>query len=532
MTYVITRGCCTDASCVTVCPVDCIHPRPGEVDYGTTEILYVDADVCIDCGACADACPVKAIKPADMLKSDELVFLDINAAFYRDRPPVEPNHEHTWDRMGPTRTGKPLQVAIVGTGPSASYTTRTLLLSTDTRVTILDRAVMAGGFVRSAVAPDHGGTKKFIGTFDWLHRHPRAAMYMNVAVGKDISHEELLKFHDAVIYGVGADQERPLGVPGADLPSVYSAHDVVRWYNADEFVRPNDITVKSGRVVIIGNGNVALDIARILLTDPAKLRSTEISHDALAEIARADVNEVIILGRRGPADASFTRPELLTMGAGIDVEIHKDPQTLEDLNAAAPGSKAAVLTNLPTFTGNLAGEPAPGKRAVFLFGSSLRAVNGSNGVETVAIRMTEADIDIPAGTVVVSIGHRGSPIAGLPFDDQTGTVPNEQGRVVDPVTGEPVRGAYVVGWIKRGAQGGIGINRGDSQETILTLLNDLNDPAVRSTVGSVRAFGRFLRRRVPHHVTRRVMRRIDVAERMAGEPEGRPRQKQASSTNR
>lgn len=528
MTYVITRGCCTDASCVTVCPVDCIHPRPGEADYGTTEILYVDADVCIDCGACADACPVKAIKPADMLNSDELVFLDINADFYRDRPKIEPNHEHTWDRMGPTRTGKPLQVAIVGTGPSASYTTRTLLLSTDARVTILDRAVMAGGFVRSAVAPDHGGTKKFVGTFDWLHRHPRASMYMNVTVGKDLSHEELLKYHDAVIYGVGADQERPLGVPGESLPGVNSANDMVRWYNADEFVRARAIALSSRRVIIVGNGNVALDIARIVLTDPERLSTTEISREALSEIARADVNEVVIVGRRGPAHAAFTRPELLTMGPGIDVEVAIDSGTLEEFNDAEPGSKAAMLASLPRYGGDLAANPQPGKRAVFLFGANVEAIDGLNKVATASIRTTDGVIEVPASTVVVSIGHRGSPVAGLPFDDRTGTVPHEQGRVVDPVTGTAVRGAYVVGWIKRGAQGGIGINRADAQETILTMLNDLNDPTTRSTVGSVRAFGKYLRRRVPHLVTRRAMRRLDAAERTAGEQAGRPREKRAS----
>lgn len=531
MTHVITRGCCTDASCVSVCPVDCIHPRPGEPDYGKTEILYVDADVCIDCGACADACPVKAIKPADLLSGDELVFLDINAEYYRDRVAPEVPWEHTWDLMGPARQGDPLRVAVVGTGPSASYLTRSLLLSTESEVTILDKARLPGGFVRAAVAPDHGGTKNFAEMFDWLHRHPRTRMFMNVEVGKDLTHAELLAFHDAVIYAVGADRDVPLGIPGEELAGVHAAHEVVRWYNADDTVSPADVELSPGRVVIVGNGNVALDIARILLSDPGDLRNTEIAPEALREITLAGVREVVLLGRRGPEEAAFTRPELLMMPPGVEVVVQSDNWTEEQFRNAEPDSKAALLNQLERHHGELGEIPAPGRRLVLCFGSSLTEVIGKTRAERARVSTTGDNWDIPVGTVVRSIGHRGSPVSGLPFDDQAGTVPNDAGRVIDPVTGVPVPGAYVVGWIKRGATGGIGVNKNDAQETMLTLLKDSNDPANRRAVGSARAFSRHVKRNVPEVLTRRKMAKLDAAEKRAGEALGRPRVKNVPTGN-
>lgn len=528
MTYTITRGCCTDASCVSVCPVDCIHPRPGEPDFGKTEILYVDANVCIDCGACADACPVNAIKPADTLQGDELVFLDVNAEYYKNRSPAEANVEHTWDLMGPPRAGRPLRVAVVGTGPSASYATRALLLSTDTEVTILDRGVLPGGFVRAAVAPDHAGTKHFSSTFDWIHQHPRIRMYMNVSVGKDVTHEELLEYHDAVIYGVGADRDRPLGVLGEDLSNVYSAHQFVRWYNADDFVRPIDVVLSGGRAVIVGNGNVALDIARIVLSDPADLAKTEIAQAALDAIAAAKVQEVVILGRRGPEQAAFTRPELLMMPSGVELLIQSDPQTEADLASAEAGSKAALLARLKRTSTNLNEPPGPGRRAIFVFGAQVDSILGDRCVENVVVKTADDTIAIPASTVIRSIGHRGSPVAGLPFDDINGTIPHEDGRVIDRDTGRKVPGAYVVGWIKRGAQGGIGVNRSDAQETVLTLLADFAGQIDRPKVGTAWAFKRFVKRKAPFLVSRRSMRQLDQAERKAGELVGTPRQKWTS----
>uniref|UniRef100_UPI0025E8715E 4Fe-4S binding protein n=1 Tax=uncultured Aeromicrobium sp. TaxID=337820 RepID=UPI0025E8715E len=248
MAYAITQSCCNDASCVSVCPVDCIHPTPDEPDFGTTDILYVDPRSCIDCGACADACPVSAVKPVDLLRGGEEVFAQLNADFYGDRPERRSPATHTWEDMGPT-IGRPLRIAVVGTGPAASYAARHLLLSTDASVTMFDKSPVPGGLVRGGVAPDHGATKGFTSLFSWTYRHPRTSMFMNVEVGEHISHAELLQFHDAVIYGVGARLDRELGVPGEDLDGVYGAPQVVAWYNGALEVAADAVRLEGERLI-------------------------------------------------------------------------------------------------------------------------------------------------------------------------------------------------------------------------------------------------------------------------------------------
>ncbi len=531
MAYAITQSCCNDASCVSVCPVDCIHPTPDEPDFGTTDILYVDPKVCIDCGACADACPVSAIKPVDVLRGGEEVFAQLNAEFYAERPTRVGPATHTWEEMGAT-VGRPLRVAIVGTGPAASYAARHLLLSTDARVTMLDKSPVPGGLVRGGVAPDHAETKAFANLFDWAYRHPRTSMYMNVEAGVDVTHEELLQYHDAVIYGVGARLDRALGVPGEDLSGVFGAPDVVGWYNGAIDVPGESIRLGGERMIVVGNGNVALDIARIVLSQPATLRRTDMADHAIDEVERSRIREVVLLGRRGPDVAAFTRPELLMMPEGIDVVVARDEATDAALDAAEPGSKAALLAALPRAEVDLTEAPPTGKRLVFAFGAQVASIEGAETVEAVQIAPTgrpDEAVKVPAGTVVRSTGHRGRPVTGLPFDDVTATVPNVDGRVIDPATGDTIPGAYVTGWIKRGATGGIGTNRTCAQETVATLLQDAADGGLRMPGGSRRSFGRLLRRRVPGLVSRRRMFAIESAERDRGLPTGRPRVKFTSA---
>src|SRR5690606_32713792 len=214
-----------------------------------------------------------------------------------------------------------LSIAIVGTGPAASYTARELLLSTDARITMIDKLPVPGGLVRGGVAPDHTDTKKLSSIFHWAYKHPRTTMVMNVEVGRDISHEDVLRHHDVVIYGVGARLDRPLGVSGEDLPGVLAAPDVVGWYNGALDVPAADVVIEGDRVVVVGNGNVALDLARLLLADPEVLARTDMADHALAAFRDLDVREVVLLGRRGPSWAAFTRPELLMMPPGIDVVV-------------------------------------------------------------------------------------------------------------------------------------------------------------------------------------------------------------------
>lgn len=530
MTYAITQSCCKDASCVSVCPVDCIHPTPEEPDFATAEILYIDPKVCIDCGACADACPAKAIQPTDLLSGREDVFTALNAEFYATHENLHGPSIHTFDDLG-TEPDRTLRVAVVGTGPSASYAARALLTSTDADVTILDRSPVPGGLVRLGIAPDHKRTKHIGRVFEWAYRHPRTRMFMNVEVGRDLTHEELLKHHDAVIYGVGANRDRRLGVPGEDLAGVYGAPIVHGWYNGDLTVEPDAVQFDTDRVVVVGNGNVALDIARLLLSDPRQLRTTDMADHAIDHIARGRIREVVLLGRRGPEHAAFTRPELLTMPEGIEMVVAADTATEASFADPAAAPKLKLLAELPREEIDWSTPPPEGRRVVLAFNRQVTQVEGDAHVEALTIAPTTGSAGtarVPCGALVRSTGHYGSPVPGLPFDEATGTIPNDHGRVVDPSTGEPVPGAYVVGWIKRGAHGGVGVNRPDAHETVVSITNDASAGRLRRPKLPAAAFPLFLRRRVPALVSRRRMLRIDAAEVDRGLREGRPRRKYTS----
>lgn len=527
MAYAITQSCCKDASCVSVCPVDCIHPTPDEPDFGTSDILYVDPDVCIDCGACADACPVAAPKPIDILRGGEEVFAQLNAAYYQQRAEHEGPRTHTWDEMGGDLEHQ-LAIAIVGTGPAASYTARELLLSTDAKITMIDKLPVPGGLVRGGVAPDHTDTKKFSSIFHWAYKHPRTKMVMNVEVGRDITHEDVLRHHDVVIYGVGARLDRPLGVSGEDLPGVLSAPDVVGWYNGALDIPASDVVIEGDRVVVVGNGNVALDLARLLLEDPDVLARTDMADHALAAFRDLDVREVVLLGRRGPSFAAFTRPELLMMPPGIDVVVARDPLTEAELAEAEPDSNAEVLSRLPLVDVDLSTPPQGSRRLVFAFGHQVVGVDGDARVEAVRIAPTgerDGALTVPCGTLIRSTGHRGSPVPGLPFDEATSTIPHQRGRVMDTTTGEPVPGTYVVGWIKRGAMGGIGANRACAHETVSSIVADANAGLIPRAPRSRLTFGAFVRSRVGGVVGRRRMLAIEKAEERRGRRQGRPRVK-------
>lgn len=524
MPFAITQSCCVDASCVEVCPVDCIHPTPGEPDFGTTDILYVDARACIDCGACADACPASAIKPIEILRGGETVFAELNAAYYRDRPDREVAKEQTHARVRP---GVPngLRIAVVGTGPAATYAARELLAASDAEVSFVDRLPVPGGLLRGGVAPDHGETKRVGDTFVWTYEHPRVSLFMNVEVGAHVSHEELLEHHDAVVYGIGAPEDRRLGIPGEDLEGVHGSTETVSWYNGDPEVPADAIRVEGSRVFVVGNGNVALDVGRILLSDPDRLATTEIADHALEAVRRADVREVVLLGRRGPDDAAFTRPELLTLPDGIELCVEDDEPTAAALDAAAPGSKAALLADRRRVRSDWSSEPEPGRRLVLAFGRQVSAAHGDGALASVTVVGPDGDIEAPTRLLVSSIGRRGRAVPGLPFDADRGVIPNADGRVVDPSTGEPVPGAYVVGWAKRGSTGGIGANRVCAGETVTTVLADAADGRLRAPSRSARSLSRLLRKRQPRLVQAAGVRAIERREVEAGRASGRPRVK-------
>ncbi|MFF5504969.1 FAD-dependent oxidoreductase [Streptomyces roseolus] len=534
MTYAITQTCCSDATCVAVCPVNCIHPTPEEPDFGTTEMLYVDPKSCIDCGACADACPVDAIFPVDRLTGPLKRYEAINAAHFEGREPApalasptfHPWGEPSFDRSLPSDFA-PIRVAVVGTGPAGMYAAEDLLLHTNAEVTLIDRLPVAGGLVRYGVAPDHPATKGAGDSLARFHTHPRAAVRLGVEIGKDVTPEELAAHHDAVVYAVGAPSDRRLGIPGEDLPGSLSATSLVSWYNAHPETPPGAVALGDAeRVVIVGTGNVALDVARILVSDPAALAGTDIADHALTALRGSRVREVVLLGRRGPEDASYTASELLALGhlPGVDlvVDTH-DPRIAEAIDAAAPGDRAALLADAAREEVDWAAAARAGHRRIVLrFHSAPEEALGEDAVRAVRAGGPGGSVEIPAGLLVRAIGYRGVPLAGLPFDETTGTVPHTAGRV------EGMTGTYVVGWIKRGPSGGIGANRACAAETVGSLLADAVDGRLPKPTGSAKAFARLARRRTGRLVDARGLAAIDRAERARGAATGRPRVKLAT----
>ncbi len=548
MAYVITQRCCDDASCVPECPVDCIRPTPGQPEFATTEQLYIDPDTCIDCGACADACPVEAIFPEEDLTAALVRFRDINASYFQ-RHPLEVNFDPI---IPPTRTPKgldTLRVAIVGAGPAACYAADELLRRAEVEVELFDRLPTPWGLVRAGVAPDHPGTKAVSDMFDTAFHRDRLQYYLNVEVGTHISHEELLAHHHAVIYAVGASGDRRMNVPGEELPGSHSATEFVAWYNGHPDYSGRTFDLSGERAVIVGNGNVALDMARVLTIDPDELAKTDIAGHALDALRQSNIREVVVLGRRGPLQAAYTSSEFLALAhlKGIDVVI--DPAELElDPGSRAllddPDAEPSVRLKYQLAQEYAVGTAAPaGKRIVFRYLASPTVVTGGERVtglefvhnELVAengqlvARPTDRIESLPASLVLRSIGYRGRPVVGLPFDERDGIVPNEHGRVV--ADGEDVVGVYVAGWIKRGPCGVIGSNRVDAQETIDQLLTDFTTGKLAAPHGDRSGLKALLAQRQPDLVDREGWKAIDAAERIAGDASDRPRSKYVSWEN-
>ena len=545
MAYVITQRCCNDASCVPECPVDCIRPTPEQPEFATTEQLYIDPDTCIDCGACVDACPVEAIFSEDDLTASLARFRDINAEYFQ-RHPLESNFDPLVTPSRPPKELGTLRVAIVGAGPAACYAADELLRRADVEVEMFDRLPTPWGLVRAGVAPDHPGTKSVSSMFESAFRRETLQYRLNVEVGKHISHDELLAHHHAVIYAVGASTDRRLDVAGEDLPGSHSATEFVAWYNGHPDYAERSFDLSGERVVVVGNGNVALDVARVLTLPPEELARTDIADHALDALRNSNVREVVVLGRRGPLQAAYTSAEFLALGylKGVDVII--DPAELE-LDPASravlddPDIEPSLKLKYELAQEYAAKAPNPeNKRIVFRYLASPTEITGDGKVEAVEFvhnelvaedgrvvaRPSDRTESLPASMVLRSIGYRGVPIADLPFDERSGIVPNEHGRVVADASHVP--GVYVSGWIKRGPRGVIGSNRVDATETVEQLLEDFTTGKLAAPQGDRAALEALLAQRQPDAVNREGWKAIDTAEKSAGKSGGRPRVKLTS----
>ncbi|MBC7276530.1 FAD-dependent oxidoreductase [Nocardioides sp.] len=533
MPHVVTQSCCADASCVVACPVNCIHPAPGEPGFGEAEMLYVDAKSCVDCGACVTACPADAIVPHTTLTAAQEPFLAINAEYFevfphKDRTPLALVHPQR--RL--TRTG-PFRVAVVGAGPAGMYTSDELLKHPEISVDVFDRLPTPYGLVRAGVAPDHQNTKQVEKLFTQIESQPGFRYFLGVEVGKDVSHAELTARYHAVVYTVGAASDRALGIDGDDLPGSLSATDFVGWYNGhpdkqDLPVHLDAESIPSGRVVLVGNGNVALDCARILAEDPERLAGTDVADGPLAVLRDSAVKEVVVLGRRGPGEAAFTVPELVGLMGHTGVNVVVDTGDLPLEEALAGGDTTTRLLR------EIAGrELRPELRTIVLrFLSSPVRVLGTERVTGVEVGRNRLERDangivraVPTGETEVletgmllrAVGYKGLPVADLPYDAATGTVPNEGGRVLP--------GVYVAGWVKRGPNGFIGTNKSDAEETVEQVLDDLDSDRIPAPVGDAAEITAVVRGRQPGMVDLAGWQAIDREEKRRGAEAGRPRVK-------
>ncbi|MFW0795628.1 4Fe-4S binding protein [Gordonia sp. CPCC 205515] len=488
MPHVVTQACCGDASCVYACPVNCIHPTPEEPDFGTSEMLYIDPATCVDCGACVSACPVGAIVPGHRLTDEQKRFAEVNALQFTPdsaaaaRFPVDPARRLPLAPIDKPRgidVDEPISIGIVGSGPSAMYAADELLRHPQISVTIYERLRRPFGLARYGVAPDHTATRTVMRLFDDIARHSRCDIRLGTTVGRDITLDDLRTRHRAVIWAGGAASDRRLDIDNASAPGVLSATSLVGWYNDHPDYDHLTVDLSTSRAVIVGNGNVALDVARILTADPEKLAATTISRHALTALRTSAVREVVVVGRRGPTAAAFTLPELIGLvDGGANVVV--DPVDLAGAHAEDPttAAKLDVLAELASRT------PYDGPRIRLAFGRSPRSVvleaTGRAAAVTFdrnrlrpdgSIEPTDETETIDTGLVLTSIGYRGLAVDGLPYDAARGVIPHDAGRVLRD--GTPVAGMYVTGWIKRGPSGFIGTNKTDSAETVASLLADL-----------------------------------------------------------
>jgi NADPH-dependent glutamate synthase beta subunit-like oxidoreductase len=439
----------------------------------------------------------------------------------------------------PPSAGRPLRVAVVGAGPAGIYAAEALTRQDDVPVAVdlIDRLPTPFGLVRHGIAPDH---PKMRAIRDTLHRtldHPRVRFVGNVDVGVDVTLDELRRHVDAVIYTYGASVDRHLGIPGEELPGSLAATDLVAWYtghpDADR-KRVESALAGVRSVVVVGVGNVALDVARVLARTADELEPTDMPQHVLDVLAAVPVEQITVLGRRGPAQATFTTQELRELGELDAATVLVDAADLELEPAAEERASTDrnVARNLAVLRGWVDHAPEPGRTRLRLrfFGRPVRLL-GEYRVTGVEVERTAVDGDgramgtgdldvLPADLVVRSVGYRGIPLPGLPVDERTGTVPNDAGRVLRDGRLSP--GEYVAGWIKRGPSGVVGTNKHDARETVAALLEDAADGGLR-TAGPVGDLVQELVARGAEPVLLDDWRAIDAAEVALGATHGRAR---------
>jgi ferredoxin--NADP+ reductase len=443
------------------------------------------------------------------------------------------------------------RVAIIGAGPAGAFAADRLLRHRgDVEIDFFERLPTPWGLLRSGVAPDHQEIKRLDATFDRETLGRGCRFFGNVEVGVDIDHADLMRHYTAVIYATGAQTDKSLGIPGEDLPGSWAATEFVAWYNGHPDYRRLEFDMSATRAVVIGNGNVAADVARMLTLSPDQLARTDVADHALAALRESRIEEVVVLGRRGPAQAAFTSAELRELGhlEGVDLLVDRDEVELDPVSRSWLAEEGTFTARknvelLQEFA-TRAAHPGARRRIKLRFLRSPAEIRGDGGVEAIdisrneivraddgALRPRPADDGvetIECGLVLRSVGYRAVPLPGVPFDERSFVLPNENGRVKD-ADGGILPGVYAVGWIKRGPTGILGTNKRDAEETVTCLAEDLEQGALPGPELPEREqVDALLAERTRDLVTTEGWRAIDAQElRRAGE-EQRPRVKLAS----
>jgi ferredoxin--NADP+ reductase len=441
----------------------------------------------------------------------------------------------------------PIRVAIVGAGPSGFYAAAQLLAVAEPQfsVDLFDRLPTPYGLVRAGVAPDHPKIKSVTRAYDKTARHERFRFFGHVELGSDVRRAELLERYHVVFYAIGTSTDKRLGIPGEDLAGSHAATEFVAWYNGHPDHTGLEVDLAAKQVVVVGAGNVAIDVARMLALAPGELAITDTADHAIAVLNASGIEEITILARRGPLQAAFTNPELLEMGELERGDVEVVNGELDPLSARALEEADKTRRRNVEITTEYAARPRTGKPIVVRFhylASPLELLGDERG-HVRAVRIEHNEIvagadgsltargtgeteEIPAQLVFRSIGYRGEPLPDIPFDEQRGLIRNEGGRVIGD-DGQPCPGEYVSGWIKRGPSGVIGTNKKDAQDTVDKILEDaiagrLNEPA-RDDIDELIAT------KAVHAVDWSGWEAIDAAETAAGEASspGRPRVKLA-----
>jgi NADPH-dependent glutamate synthase beta subunit-like oxidoreductase/NAD-dependent dihydropyrimidine dehydrogenase PreA subunit len=542
MSYVVTQSCIgkKHTSCVDVCPVEAFRAGP--------EMLYIDPDICIDCNACLSACPEQAIFPESVVPAAMRNFIALNAEKSQVYPVIRESIGH--DVATSPMVDFDGRFAVVGSGPSGFYAAEELLKQMPSaQVDMFERLPTPFGLVRYGVAPDHPRIKSVSAGFERIAQNPRFRFFGNVEIGREVQRADLLQNYVGIIYATGGSRSRELSIPGADLPNTFGSSAFVGWYNGHPDHAGLAVDLSAPTALVIGMGNVALDIARMLVLAPQQLAKTDVADHALATFRASAVGEVVLMARRGPAHAAFTPKELQQLMGLADLDLLVDPADLElDAETATQleqpefGEARQNIDLLKEISRRPPSNAAQknSKRIRFMFFHSPQSIESDGtGLKSVhAIRQVIARdakggasaepgaiaVTIRAGLIVHAIGYQGDLVSDVPFDTKRGVIPNQQGRVqstgVDSANKE-----YAAGWIKRGASGVIGSNKACASDTVAQLLADLAVPDVTVRAGNGRDIADLLQERRVDFIDFADWRLLDEHEQAQGRLEGRPRRK-------